>query len=155
MNIEQKIVDMDYKDIMNSLTLNEQQLNIINSTEQNTLVIAAPGSGKTHTLISMYIKLIVEDNYDPNQIILITFTKKAGQEMMGRLSSLIPTKLPKYIGSLHGFCFKILQDIKNINYTILDEKESRDLIKNTIDNINNIDDNIISIIKSKISIIID
>jgi DNA replication protein DnaC len=58
LNIEQKIVESDHKEIMETLTLNKQQLKVINSEEQNTLVIACPGSGKTHTLISMYIKLM-------------------------------------------------------------------------------------------------
>jgi len=129
LNIEQQIVDTDHKEIMNSLTLNEQQLKVVNSKDLYTLVIACPGSGKTHTLISMYIKLIVEDKIDSDNVIMITFTKKAGQEMCGRLSSLIPTKLPSYVGSLHGLAYRILQEYYNINYTILDDKETKDILK--------------------------
>ena len=125
LNIEQLIVKSDHEEIMETLTLNEQQLQVINSKDIYTLVIACPGSGKTHTLISMYIKLIVEDKINPDNVLLITFTKKAGQEMSGRLSSIVPTKLPAYVGSLHGLSYRVLQEYKNINYTVLDEKESK------------------------------
>lgn len=79
-NIEQLIVQSDHKEIMETLTLNEQQLQVINSKDKYTLVIACPGSGKTHTLISMYIKLIVEDKINPDNVLLITFTKKQGKK---------------------------------------------------------------------------
>jgi ATP-dependent exoDNAse (exonuclease V) beta subunit len=101
LKIEQQIVNLDHKEIMNTLTLNDQQLEVVNATEKYIVTVAAPGSGKTHTLISMYIKMIVEDKVDPNSVLVITFTKKAGQEMAGRLASIIPTKLPAYVGSLH------------------------------------------------------
>ena len=154
-NIEQLIVQSDHKEIMETLTLNEQQLQVINSKDKYTLVIACPGSGKTHTLISMYIKLIVEDKINPDNVLLITFTKKAGQEMSGRLSSLIPTKLPAYVGSLHGLSYRVLQEYKNINYTVLDEKESKNIIKELCDDFLNIDDSETFLIKQKIVSIID
>lgn len=154
-NIEQLIVQSDHKEIMETLTLNEQQLEVINSKDKYTLVIACPGSGKTHTLISMYIKLIVEDKINPDNVLLITFTKKAGQEMSGRLSSLVPTKLPAYVGSLHGLSYRVLQEYKNINYTVLDEKESKNIIKELCDDFLDIDDSETFLIKQKIVSIID
>jgi len=155
LNVEQLIVQSDHKEIMETLTLNEQQLQVINSKDKYTLVIACPGSGKTHTLISMYIKLIVEDKINPDNVLLITFTKKAGQEMSGRLSSLVPTKLPAYVGSLHGLSYRVLQEYKNINYTILDEKESKNIIKELCDDFLDIDDSDTFLIKQKIVSIID
>ena len=155
LNIEQMIVESDHKEIMETLTLNKQQLKVINSEEQNTLVIACPGSGKTHTLISMYIKLIVEDKMEPESILLITFTKKAGQEMLGRLSSLVPTKLPAYVGSLHGLSYRVLQEYHNINYTVLDEKEAKDMIKDLCDQHLDQSENESSLIKSKMVTLID
>jgi superfamily II DNA or RNA helicase len=113
LEIEQSIIDIDHKEIMNTLTLNEQQLEVVNATEKYIVTVAAPGSGKTHTLISMYIKMIVEDKVDPASVLIITFTKKAGQEMAGRLASIIPTKLPAYVGSLHGLAYRILQEYNN------------------------------------------
>jgi DNA helicase-2/ATP-dependent DNA helicase PcrA len=155
LNIEQLIVESDHKEIMETLTLNEQQLKVINSKDKYTLVIACPGSGKTHTLISMYIKLIVQDKINPDNVLLITFTKKAGQEMSGRLSSLVPTKLPAYVGSLHGLSYRVLQEYKNINYTVLDEKESKDMIKDLCDQFLDMDDNESVLVKQKIVSMID
>jgi DNA helicase-2/ATP-dependent DNA helicase PcrA len=155
LNVEQSIVQSDHKEIMKTLTLNKQQLQVINSKDKYTLVIACPGSGKTHTLISMYIKLIVEDKINPDNVLLITFTKKAGQEMSGRLSSLVPTKLPAYVGSLHGLSYRVLQEYKNINYTILDENESKNIIKELCDDFLDIDDSDTFLIKQKIVSIID
>lgn len=150
LEIEQNIVDLDHKEIMNTLTLNNQQLEVVNATEKYIVTVAAPGSGKTHTLISMYIKMIVEDKVDPESVLIITFTKKAGQEMAGRLASIIPTKLPAYVGSLHGLAYRILQECNNINYTMLDEKETKDLLKDLCDK-----DDQFNEFKSKISFIID
>jgi len=150
LEIEQNIIDIDHKEIMNTLTLNEQQLEVVNATEKYIVTVAAPGSGKTHTLISMYIKMIVEDKVDPESVLIITFTKKAGQEMAGRLASIIPTKLPAYVGSLHGLAYRILQEYNNINYTMLDEKETKDLLKDLCDK----NDEFIDF-KSKITLIID
>jgi len=162
--LERQSNEIDQKEIIKQMNLNEQQYDIV-TTEQNKeniLVLACPGSGKTHTLISRYINLVTNHysgiNIEPDSIIMITFTKKAGMEMENRLKNIIPTKMPHYVGSLHGFGYRILQRSFNINYTILDEKDSRQLLKEvvettlSIDNINNDD---ISIIKSKIGLVID
>lgn len=155
LNIEQLIVESDHKEIMASFTLNDQQLEVVNSDNKFTLVIACPGSGKTHTLISMYIKLIAEDKVDPESVLLITFTKKAGQEMSGRLSSVIPTKLPAYVGSLHGLSYRVLQEYKNINFTVLDEKEAKDIIKDLCDKNLDMDELDNQLLKTKLVHIID
>ena len=81
-------------DILESL--NEQQKRVVISNEQNILVVACPGSGKTHTVISRYIHLVSKQNIDPQEIILITFTKKAGMELKQRINKYLPDKLPYY-----------------------------------------------------------
>ena len=50
------------------LPLNQKQREIVDSTADNILVVACPGSGKTHTIISRYINLVVKKNIDPNKI---------------------------------------------------------------------------------------
>ena len=146
------------------MNLNEQQNKIVKAKQdkENILVLACPGSGKTHTLISRYINLVTNHpsgtNVDPDKILLITFTKKAGQEMENRLKSLIPTKLPQYVGSLHGLGYRLLQRFSKVNYTVIDEKDARLLLRDVIDStlsIDNVEDEDISLIKSKAPIIID
>jgi DNA helicase-2/ATP-dependent DNA helicase PcrA len=50
--------------------------------------------------------------------------------MLKRMEEIIPNKLPFYVGSLHGLSYRILQKYYSINYTILDEYEIKELIKN-------------------------
>jgi len=116
------------------LPLNQKQREIVDSTADNILVVACPGSGKTHTIISRYINLVVKKNIDPNKILLITFTNKSGLEMCNRIKSILPDKLPYYVGSLHGLCYKILQE-NNMTSIVLDEKESNILLKECTDRI--------------------
>ena len=162
--LDRKETDLNQKEIINSISLNEQQMVIVKKEQnedepnKNMLVLACPGSGKTHTLISRYINLVTIQNIDPNKILLITFTKKAGQEMENRINDIIPTKVPYYVGSLHGLGYRVLQKYDKINYTVLDDKDSRTLIKEVVDNTLqaiNYDDEDISLIKSKIVMIIE
>ena len=140
---------------MNELNnLSIKQLEIINANEDYILVVACPGSGKTHTLISKYIYLINNNIIQPSECILITFTKKAGQEMLTRLKKYV-NKLPFHVGTLHSLSYKILE-LYNIynNKTILDDKDMKILLNEII--YNNIDDkNIANLISSKIINIID
>ena len=111
---------------------NSYQETIIKSHDNYTLVIACPGSGKTFTLISKYINII--NNNEPSSVILVTFTKKAGNEMTQRLNS-HNINHPYYVGTLHGLAYKILNN-NNIlsNYTIIDENNSSTYLLNLIEN---------------------
>lgn len=162
--LERESNEIDQREIIKQMSLNEQQNKIViaEQDKENLLVLACPGSGKTHTLISRYINLVTNHhsgkNVDPDKILLITFTKKAGQEMENRLKSIIPTKLPHYVGSLHGLGYRLLQRFNKVNYTVLDEKDSKILLRDVIDStlsIDNVEDEDISLIKSKASMIID
>ena len=161
--LDRKESDLNQKEIINNINLNEQQMKIVKKTQeekkdQNMLVLACPGSGKTHTLIARYINLVTLQNVDPERILLITFTKKAGQEMENRINDIIPTKSPYYVGSLHGLGYRVLQRYDKVNYTVLDDKDCRSLIKEVVDNTlnaSNFEDEDISVIKSKIIMIIE
>ena len=156
--IEKQLANFSDDLILENLKLSTQQEQIVNATEKNILVVACPGSGKTHTLISRYVKMILENNIQPDETLLITFTKKAGMEMLNRLTKILPHKIPYHVGSLHGLGYKVLQEFNDINYTVLDEKDVKDYIKDIIyDNhtLQQLDEYDIGIIKSKIQNIID
>ena len=78
--LERQSNEIDQKEIIKQMNLNEQQDKIVMAEQnnENILVLACPGSGKTHTLISRYINLVTNhpsgDNIDPDSIIMITFT---------------------------------------------------------------------------------
>ena len=159
LQIEKTMANFSNMNIADSLTLSEQQRSIVESKDKNILVIACPGSGKTHTLISRYIHLVTKEKVDPSSIILITFTKKAGMEMNQRISNILPNKPPYYVGSLHGLGFRLLQEYNKINYTVLDENDSAvhlkkcaDIILETCEDLN---DDEISLIKKQIVYIYD
>ena len=75
-NIENKLIDIEKElaqfsdvDVADNLILSEQQKKIVISNHKNILVIACPGSGKTHTLISRYIYLVLKKNINPENVI--------------------------------------------------------------------------------------
>ena len=99
------MAQFDDNEIAETIPLNEQQKEIVESNDENILVIACPGSGKTHTLISRYVNIVTVKKNSPDNIILITFTKKAGQEMSNRILRVVPNKLPLYVGILKHIKF--------------------------------------------------
>ncbi len=135
LHIEKKIATFSETNIADTLMLSEQQKAIVESKNKNILVVACPGSGKTHTLISRYINLVTKEKVDPNDIILITFTKKAGMEMSQRISNILPNKPPYYVGSLHGLGFRLLQEysLTKGSITVLDENDSHIILRNCAD----------------------
>ena len=121
--------------VLDTMVLNSKQNEIVNCNSRNILVVACPGSGKTHTVIARYINLVIKEKVDPLSIILITFTKKAGMEMNQRIKNILPNKIPYYVGSMHGLSYKLLQEYKekdNLskdNIIIIDEMEASVLLK--------------------------
>jgi DNA helicase-2/ATP-dependent DNA helicase PcrA len=133
MKLETKLARFTEMNIADTLVLSPQQKAIVESKEKNIMVIACPGSGKTHTLVSRYIHLVTKMKVDPNNVILITFTKKAGMEMSERINNIIPNKPPNYVGSLHGLGFRLLQQYNKVGYTVLDETDAHTLIRKCAD----------------------
>jgi DNA helicase-2/ATP-dependent DNA helicase PcrA len=128
-HIEKEMAQFSDIEILDTLKLSKQQKEIVESKEQNILVVACPGSGKTHTLISRYINLVIKEKINSEEIILITFTKKAGMEMNERINNIIPNHLPYYVGSLHGLGYRLLQQHTKTSYTVIDEKDSNQILK--------------------------
>ncbi len=110
------------------IQLNCQQKQAVEESTNNSIIIACPGSGKTHTLIAKVVHLIKNKKVLPNRIIMITFTKKASKEMNDRLGKNLGQKRLLHIGTLHGLAYRTLQKYDKINYTILDEKDAHKII---------------------------
>jgi len=85
------------------MSLNPQQLAAIQSN-QNTLIIAGPGTGKTHTIISR-TNYWIEQGIAPQKFLLLTFTNKAASEMQTRLQQPHTTA-----STIHSFCFQLIKD---------------------------------------------
>ena len=77
--------------------LNAQQLAAVTAGEGPSLVIAGAGSGKTRTLVYR-VAYLIDSGIDPAHILLLTFTRKAAQEMIQRAGFLIGTQSDRVAG---------------------------------------------------------
>ena len=124
---------MQYSDYLNSL--NERQLEAVETDSQYTRVIAGAGSGKTRVLTYRISYLISEMKVKPWKILAITFTNKVANEMKNRVVKIVPeAERDLTIKTFHSFAAYFLrQEISVLNYpsnfTILDEEDQLKVIK--------------------------
>ncbi len=90
--------------------LNAEQLDAVTSTEGFVRVIAGAGSGKTRALTHRFAFLVNELGILPQNILCVTFTHKAANEMRQRIHNLIGDQDTGYINTFHGFCVSVLQE---------------------------------------------
>ena len=95
---------------MSEIRLNEEQLEAVTSTEGYVRVIAGAGSGKTRALTHRFAFLVNEMGVLPENILCVTFTNKAANEMRQRIHNLIGDRDTGYINTFHGFCVSVLQE---------------------------------------------
>ena len=124
--------------------LNASQIQAIETINGPVLIMAGAGSGKTRVLTHRYAHLVKHHNVDVEQILAITFTNKAAEEMKLRISKLLNLKIsPKWISTFHSLCVKILRihgdkiGYKS-NFTIYDQSDSNKVIRNCMSE-NNVD----------------
>ena len=124
--------------------LNPSQIQAIEAINGPVLIMAGAGSGKTRVLTHRYAHLVKHHNVDVEQILAITFTNKAAEEMKSRISKLLNLKIsPKWISTFHSLCVKILRihgdkiGYKS-NFTIYDQSDSNKVIRNCMSE-NNVD----------------
>lgn len=113
--------------------LNPQQLSAVETKEGAILVIAGAGSGKTKTLTYRVARLI-EDGVKPENILLLTFTKKASAEMLNRATAVLDDRCENVAGgTFHSFANMILRKYSKLlglknNFTIMDSADAEDVI---------------------------
>lgn len=97
--------------------LNEAQKLAVTTTEGFVRVIAGAGSGKTRALTRRFAYLVNDLGILPGNILCVTFTNKAANEMRRRIQNLTGDNSTGYINTFHGFCVSVLQeDISAIGY---------------------------------------
>lgn len=92
---------------MNLSFLNEEQANAVRDTEGAVLVFAGAGSGKTRVLTHRIVYLIEEKNVKPWNILALTFTNKATNEMKIRLNDMLGEN-DVWVSTFHSLCTRIL-----------------------------------------------
>lgn len=111
--------------------LNPAQLEAVMHTDGPALVLAGAGTGKTRTLTYRVARL-VEDGVDPASILLLTFTRKAAQEMLQRAGALLDGRCDKVAGgTFHSFAYMVLQRFKSTDHaavSILDQADAEDVM---------------------------
>lgn len=131
---------LDKNDILGNL--NDRQSEAVETTEGHVRVVAGAGSGKTRVLAHRYAFLVNELGIDPGNILCMTFTNKAAQEMKRRISKLVHRgNVNDFVCTIHGFCVKFLrEEIFRIgypkNFIISDEEDSKMLAKQVMEEFN-------------------
>lgn len=113
--------------------LNEQQQKIISNPRGVKLIISGPGTGKTATLVSYISEVILAGFAKPEQIMAVTFTNRAAEEMQERVDKASGEKA--YIATLHSFAAQVLRRYPPngfaSNYKIIDEQRQYAIIAQT------------------------
>ena len=127
---------------MNLDLLNEWQLDAVKTTDGPLLILAGAGSGKTRVLTYRVAYLVNEHNVDPYNILAITFTNKAANEMKDRIMGILgPRAYNIQISTFHALGVLIVKENYEkagykANFTILDSDDSLTLIKKIIKDLN-------------------
>ncbi|HUK89916.1 MAG TPA: UvrD-helicase domain-containing protein, partial [Blastocatellia bacterium] len=119
-------------------TLNEKQIEAVESTTGPVLVLAGAGSGKTRVITQRIVHLI-KQGVPPYQILAVTFTNKAAGEMKSRVDRMLGDQLrtsSPLVSTFHSFCVRMLRrDIESLNagftrnFTIYDEDDQSRLVR--------------------------
>ena len=119
-----------------STNANPEQLDAIQSTDGPLLIIAGPGSGKTFTLVERIVYLITQKGVAPENLLVVTFTEKAAQELTTRISNRLNeldirfNLNEMYLGTIHSICLRWLEEYREFtrlkrNFIMMDEFDQK------------------------------
>jgi len=107
--------------------LNKEQLEAATAPLGHNLVIASAGTGKTSTIVGR-IAYLIKNGINPNEILLLTFTNKAANEMIARISKYIPSAKKIEAGTFHAVCYRWLKRLNN-NIVLKSPKDMKILFR--------------------------
>lgn len=125
--------------------LNPQQQKAVIFEGKPLLILAGAGSGKTKVLTYRAAYFIVKKKIDPSQLLLVTFTNKAAEEMRTRIQQLLnPSHQPSTIdhqpfaGTFHSFCARTLRQYAHFldlphSFIIYDQGDQKDTVKKALE----------------------
>ncbi len=117
--------------------LNPSQLEAVFYTDSPLLVLAGAGSGKTRVITYKIAYLINDCNVDPGNILAVTFTNKASNEMKERLESLLGKNVDIWVKTFHSAAARLLRIMGNHfqinpNFSIIDQQDQKSLVRKII-----------------------
>lgn len=138
------------------MTLNQKQLQAVQTTEGPVLIIAGPGSGKTKTLVERTVNIIRTGKAAPEEIFITTFTEKAARELVTRISDRLEEEKIKvnlnemFVGTMHSLFLRILEEFRDFtrlkkSYKTLDDFDQQYMIFKSFYDFEKIDDFILLI----------
>lgn len=119
--------------------LNESQIEAVTTTDGYIRVIAGAGTGKTRALTHRYAYLVNELGISPSNILCITFTNKAANEMKKRIKRMLGDEFDtSFVATLHAFCTRILrEEIYKLfypdNFIVLDNVDQKKILEEVYD----------------------
>ena len=128
-----RLVDTARLTIPYDRELNESQHEAVTSLDGPHLILAGAGTGKTRTIVYR-VAYLVERGVRPQAVLLLTFTRKAAQEMLRRASILLDSRCEQVAGgTFHSFANSFLRKYAHLigyqrNYTILDQSDAQDVV---------------------------
>lgn len=137
--------------------LNDVQQKIVNHTEGAVMVLAGAGSGKTRVLTHRIANILQKGLASPSEVLAITFTNKAANEIKQRLSGMSINSEFVWAMTFHSMCCRILRqeadnlDGYNKNFSIYDDQDKKNTIKKILKAKNLKDDDYLSQVSESIS----
>lgn len=125
------MLDADYR------ALNNEQKQVVDTRNQNLLVLAPAGTGKTK-VIALRTAYLVQHQQEPERILCLTFTNKAAKEMRERIELYMPEEAKKMtIKTFHSFCYHLISHEKGSSHfsfpcTLIDETDSLAIVEKII-----------------------
>ena len=129
-----KLMVNDSEENQTDLSLDAEQTQAIQNLDGPMLILASAGTGKARTLMAK-VAALLDNSVPTNEIMLVTFTNKAANEMKTRLIAMGHDIHDMWIGTFHNICNRILREnyskISGLNsrYTIILPDECRKLVK--------------------------
>ena len=125
----------NYTGLLGDLNLEQQA--VITMEKGPVVVIAGPGTGKTHTLVRRIAYLIQQQGVQPHQITAVTFTNKAALEIRKRLTELLaePIGIEEItVGTFHSICLDLLRAYQGEDQQLIvfDETDSQSVFEEVI-----------------------
>lgn len=115
---EKAYLDTILKNCDSSIMLDDEQRRVILTDEDHTLVIAGAGAGKTTTIAAKVKYLTEKRHINPSQILVISFTNKAVDELKNRINHCL--QIPASISTFHSVGYSILRQSENEQKKIVD-----------------------------------